>query len=329
MKIGFLQQKPRTVFVAVYTLIFILAVRAAGYVLPFVIALLTAVVMKPLYNGLRGKFRFRSSFAATTVTLLIFGVLLAAAGFLLYLAVLQGLSLAENYRYLLNDYLESPDLYDNLRQLILSGDLIRTLSSVASALFQAVPLAITFVIVTFALTVFFLHRLEDIRDRLLKRAGEEYAPVLGRVFHTANMTVRRFIRSYLLLYLITFGEAVIIFYLTGVEYPFAFAFVTAIADVLPVLGPGTVYVPLAVSFVLQKNYIGSVLLVIFFLLTVVIRQILEPRIVSDSVKVHPLVVLSAIYFSIVSMNIWVLFYVVSLFMTYRVLHTAGVFEKTA
>ena len=43
---------------------------------------------------------------------------------------------------------------------------------------------------------------------------------------------------------------------------------------------------------------------------------------------HPLAVLTAIYFSIVSMNIWVLFYVVSLFMVFRVLNAAGVFEKS-
>ena len=61
--------------------------------------------------------------------------------------------------------------------------------------------------------------------------------------------------------------------------------------------------------------------------SVVLRQILEPRIVSDSVKVNPLVVLTAIYFSVVSMNIWVLFYVVSVFMAFRVLNQAGVFEK--
>ena len=78
---------------------------------------------------------------------------------------------------------------------------------------------------------------------------------------------------------------------------------------------------------MQKNYIGGIFLLLYFLFTVVLRQILEPRIVSDSVKVNPLVVLTAIYFSVVSMNIWVLFYVVSVFMAFRVLNQAGVFEE--
>lgn len=326
MKTRFFSEKPRLVFFICYTLLFVIAVQAAGFVLPFVIALLIAVVMKPLYDYLRSRFRFDSTFAATSLTLLIFGAIFAVVGFLLFLILRQALSLMDEYRYLISDYIRSPELFSALRDNILSGNLLTMASSVVTTLFRAVPMTITFVIVTFAMSVFILHNLGNIRDRLLKRAGEYHA-VLGRVFRIAYDMVRRFIRSYLILYVITFVEAVFIFYLTGVEYPLAFAFVTAVADILPILGPGTVYVPFAIIFILQKNYLNGITLIVYFLLTVILRQILEPRIVSKSVKVHPLVVLTAIYFSIVSMNIWVLFYVVSIFMVFRVLNMAGVFEK--
>lgn len=325
MKTRFFSGKPRLVFFLCYTLLFVLAVQAAAFVLPFVLSLFTAVLMKPLYDYLRIKFSFRSSFAATALTLLVFGVVFAVIGIILFLAISQALSLLEDYRGVITDLFRSPALFDTLKETVISGNLLNTVTSVASALFQAVPLGITFVIVTFALTVFFLHHLGDLRDNLLHRAGE-YSDVLGNVMHIAGDTLRRLIRSYLILYAITFAEAVFIFYVTGVEYPIAFAFVTAVADVLPILGPGTVYVPFTIVFILQKNYISGVILLVYFLLTVVLRQILEPRIVSDQVKVHPLVVLSAIYFSIVSMNIWVLFYVVSIFIAYRILDTAHVFD---
>ncbi|WP_316637869.1 AI-2E family transporter [uncultured Ruminococcus sp.] len=325
MKTRFFSGKPRLVFFLCYTLLFVLAVQAAAFVLPFVLSLFTAVLMKPLYDYLRIKFSFRSSFAATALTLLVFGVVFAVIGIILFLAISQALSLLEDYRGVITDLFRSPALFDTLKETVISGNLLNTVTSVASVLFHAVPLGITFVIVTFALTVFFLHHLGDLRDNLLHRAGE-YSNVLGNVMHIAGDTLRRLIRSYLILYAITFAEAVFIFYVTGVEYPIAFAFVTAVADVLPILGPGTVYVPFAIVFILQKNYISGVILLVFFLLTVVLRQILEPRIVSDQVKVHPLVVLSAIYFSIVSMNIWVLFYVVSIFIAYRILDTAHVFD---
>lgn len=326
VKNRFFADKPRLVFFICYTLFYILAVKAAAFVLPFVLAMLLAVVMKPLFDYLRGRFRFRSSFAATFLTLLVFGALFAAVGFLLFLVVRQAQSLLSDHSDTLFAYIHSPELFEMLRNHLMSGDLLTAASAVAQTLFQAVPAAITFVVLTFATTVFLMHHLETIRDRLLDRAGE-YRSLLGKVFHIAYGYVRKFIRSYLILYAITFVEAVLIFYLTGVAYPLAFAFITAVADILPILGPGTVYVPLAIIFILQKNYIGGVILLVYFLLTVILRQIIEPRIVSDSVKVHPLIVLAAIYCSVVSMNIWVLFYVLSVFMVFRVLNTAGVFEK--
>ena len=327
MKIRFLSDKPRTAFFIVYSLLYVLAVQAAGYVLPFILSMIFAVALKPLYDYLLRRFRFRSSFAATSLTLLIFASLLGMIAFLMFLVVRQAIGLLGKYGNVISDYLRSPELFDQLREGLLSGDLWSAASFAASALFQAIPLVITFVMITFALTVFFLHHLTDIRSRLVKRAGE-YGCVLQRVFSVGYAMIRSFLRSYSILYLITFAEAALIFFVTGAEYPLAFAFVTAVADIIPVLGPGVVYIPIGIVMILQKNYIGGWIIIGWFLLTAVLRQVMEPRLVSRSIKIHPLIALSAIYFSVVTMNLWVLFYVVSLFMLYRVLNTAGVFEKT-
>lgn len=321
-----MRYRPVLTYFSIYSIVFLILANFAVYCLPFVIAGIIAVVMRPLYAYLRRRFRFRSAFTATVITLLIFGALLAIAVFLLYLIVLQAISLFQTYGYLIEDFFSSDELYRNLRDALLSGSLLNTVSDVAALVVRVVPLSLTFLIVTFALTVFFLNRLGQIRTLILKRAGKSREAV-DRVLRTAYLTVRRFIRSYLVLYLITFIEAVFIFYLTGVPYPLPFAFITAVADILPVLGPGTVYVPFAVLFILQKNYLASVTLLVFFLFTVILRQILEPRIVSDSVKVHPLVVLAAIYCSIAAMNLWVLFYVVLLFLGYKVLREADVLSR--
>ena len=320
--------RSRLIFFASYTILFVLAVKSAGFVMPFILAMINAVVMKPLYDYLRLRFSFRSDFAAMALTLLVFAVFLSAAGFLMFLIVRQGLSLFDAYGYLISDYLRSPELFETVKDSLLSGRLFDTAAGLIAGVFRTVPLAVTFAAVTFALSVFFLRRVSDIRDILLRRTGKEYSPLMSRIFSIGYGMIRSFIRSYMILYLITFIEAVFIFYLTGVEYPLPFAFITALADLLPVLGPAAVYVPISAVFILNKNYLAGITIMVFFLITVIIRQITEPKIVSDSVKLHPLVVLSAIYFSIVSMNIWVLFYVISVFIVFRILNEAGVFEKS-
>ena len=326
MKARVLRHKSKLIFFAVYTLVFWVLAQLALYVMPLLIALIISVVMKPLYDYFCRKFNFRSTFAATVITLIIFGLAFAVIGFLLYLVLRQAIALFDSYGYLLDDYLSAPNILEQLRQALLSGDLMGTLGDVASALFQLIPLVIIFVVITFALTVFFLHHMSDIKARILDRVGEERRKTVADVISNGYRLVRRFIRSYLILYLITFVEAAFIFYLTGVEFPLLFALITAVADILPILGPGVVLIPFGIVFILQENYISGVTILIFFLLTGILRQIMEPKIVSDHVKIHPLIVMAGIYLSIAAMNLWILFYALALVLLYKILVLSGVFD---
>ena len=328
MKARLLKNKPKLIFFLIYTLLFFVISQLALYLTPLIIALVIAVVMKPLYDYFRCKFNFQSTFAATVITLFIFGLIFAVFGFLLFLILRQAVSLFDSYGYLIDDFLHSPNLTDQLRQALMSGNLMGTVSDVAGALFQLIPLIIIFVIFTFALTVFLLHHMSEIKEKLLDKAGDSRRELLSRVFSIGYTLTRKFIRSYLILYLITFFEAAFIFYLTGVEYPLPFAFLTAVADVLPILGPGVVFIPFSIIFILQKNYFAGITILIFFLLTGVLRQIMEPKIVSDNVKIHPLIVMTGIYLSIAAMNLWILFYVLILALLYKVLTLSGVFDAT-
>ena len=326
MKARIVQHKTELLFFTGFTLFFFLLSRFALYLMPLIIALVIAVVMKPLYDFFRRKFNFQSTFAATVITLLIFGIVFAVIGFLLYLIIRQAISLFDSYGYLIDAFLRSQSLFDHLRQVLLSGDLMGTVTDVATALFQLIPLIIIFVVITFALTVFLLHHMHEIKAQILMRIGDSRRDKAEKIFSVGYMMIRKFIRSYLILYLITFVEAAFIFYLTGVASPLPFAFITAVADVLPILGPGVVFIPFGISFILQGNYFSGVSILLFFLLTGILRQIMEPKIVSDHVKLHPLIVMTGIYLSIAAMNLWLLFYVLSLFLSYKVLKLSGVFD---
>ncbi len=325
MKERLLRYKPQLIFLAIYTLVFVVLSHLAVYVMPFLIAPVIAVVMKPLYDFLRRRFNFRSTFAATVITLLVFGAVFAVLGFLLYLVIRQAVSLFEDWGYLLGEVMDSESIYEQLRQAMMSGRLMGTVSDVAGAVFRLIPLAIIFVVITFALTVWLLHHMGDLKVFVLKRVGKTRRKKTAEVISNGYMLVRRFIRSYLILYLITFLEAAFIFTLTGVDYPLPFAFLTAVADILPILGPGVVLIPFGVAFILQGNYFAGVSILIFFILTGILRQIMEPKLVSDTVKLHPLIVMTGIYLSVAAMNLWILFYVLLLALLYKVLTLSGVF----
>ena len=107
--------------------------------------------------------------------------------------------------------------------------------------------------------------------------------------------LRRYLRAYFLLFLLTLGELLIGFFILRLEYAFLLALLTAILDVLPVLGVGTVLLPFAIlSFAGGNAFRGVGLLILYGVITVV-RQIAEPHLVGKSLGLHPILMLVSFY----------------------------------
>lgn len=107
--------------------------------------------------------------------------------------------------------------------------------------------------------------------------------------------IAKLVRAYLKLMLITFCELLVGFLLIGVPGAAAAAALTAFVDLLPVLGTGTVLVPWAAVELLLGNGLRAVCLLILYAVVVVVRNILEPKIVGSHIGLHPLVTLTSMY----------------------------------
>ncbi|MDO4555469.1 MAG: sporulation integral membrane protein YtvI [Lachnospiraceae bacterium] len=78
-------------------------------------------------------------------------------------------------------------------------------------------------------------------------------------------------------------------------YALLLALFIALVDVLPFLGTGFVLLPWAVYSLLVGNYKQAILLVILYVICLLARQMLQPKIIGDSVGLHPLITLVLIY----------------------------------
>ena len=114
-------------------------------------------------------------------------------------------------------------------------------------------------------------------------------------------TLGKMIRAYGLIMCITFLEMVLglsILKLFGIYengYIFAIALITAVIDIVPVLGTGTVLIPWAIWMFFSGDVaMGIGLLVIYGVITVV-RQIVEPKLVASQLGLPAFVTLMAMY----------------------------------
>lgn len=81
----------------------------------------------------------------------------------------------------------------------------------------------------------------------------------------------------------------------NVEYPLLAAIAIGFVDALPILGSGTVIVPWAVISAIDGNIKLAIALLILLAVISVTRQLMEPKVVSKQIGIHPIFTLIAMY----------------------------------
>ena len=79
------------------------------------------------------------------------------------------------------------------------------------------------------------------------------------------------------------------------DYALLLGIGVAILDAFPVLGSGLVLVPWAVVCLVQGNYVKVAILIIMYLLCVLVREGLEPKLLGNRIGIPPLYTLMAVY----------------------------------
>lgn len=160
--------------------------------------------------------------------------------------------------------------------------------------------------------------------------SEDHKNAITKTKRLLGDILGKMIKSYATLIFVTFCEVSIglnILKLIGVYdggYIIAISIVTAIVDILPVLGTGTVLVPWAVINLFSGNVgLGIGLLVLYALITVV-RQILEPRLVSMNIGIHPVVTLIGMYLGVRLFGVLGIFILPITFFLIKALNDEGI-----
>ncbi len=104
-----------------------------------------------------------------------------------------------------------------------------------------------------------------------------------------------YVRAQLTLIFITFMLCLLGLYLIGSQYALLMALVIGIFDLIPVLGPTTVFLPWIGWAFISGNTVLGVKLSILFAVVLVVRQVMETKIMSENLGLHPLATLMAMY----------------------------------
>lgn len=166
---------------------------------------------------------------------------------------------------------------------------------------KQIPMIAVGVLVCIVSCCFMTSDYHNMRDMILRQMGSKKQSAIVRTKQVIFSTLGKMGKSYSIIILVTFAELSVGLLLlkaiglyTG-GYIFAIALLTAIVDILPVLGTGTILIPWAVySFCTGKIGFGIGILVIYAIIGVV-RQVIEPKLVASQLGLPPYLMLMAMF----------------------------------
>ena len=299
--------------------------RAILLLLPFFFALLFAALLDKPVSFLKRRLHVHRTVSATAAAVLLavaIGAVLTVLVLRLYVEfreiIVQLPQMYNNFVSFIEDFFKyidtefewiTPEIMQEIRNAFarLRSTLLTLVNQITRGVWNTAVSApqafIGFVVLLF--TTFFL--LRD-KDRILAWWGDQLPPTWSRNLHRTRKdlfsSLFAYLRAILILALIAFAELFIGLTILRVDYAIAIAFLCAVLDALPAIGPGWVLTPWGIISLVMGDYRMGVGLLLLYGAVFLARQLLEPRIVGDQVGIYPPVLLLAMY---LGMQLWGVF----------------------
>ncbi len=286
------------------------------FFLPFVIAFIVAAIANPMVRFLEKRVKVKRKFGSVIIIVLVLGAVVGLLYLISYILIRELIDLIGDLPTLLEDAQELiEELSQNLQGVYnkfpesiqkglgsvassLEGWLEKTISefempsiSVAGNYVKNIIDGILVAIITILAAYFFIADHDKLVDGLKKimpgTVIEYYRLIVKNIKSAVGGYFKAQFKIMLIIIVILFAG----FELLGVGYSFLLALLTAFLDLLPVFGTGTVIGPWVVVDIVMGRYKEAIVLTVLYLVCQLVKQLLQPKMVGDSIGMNPLATL--------------------------------------
>ncbi|MCI6120600.1 sporulation integral membrane protein YtvI [Blautia obeum] len=339
-------------FSLVGTLLFLyLGYKLLGFFMPFVIGWFIAYIASPVVNWLEKRVKIVKKLGSV---IMIVGVL-AAVCFIIYFIIS---TLWKEISFLIQDM---PGMYRDLESGLsqignsmegvfgklpdgvqegwhtmvanfdeMMGELMSRISeptvSAAGRFAKSIPSVLVATIVTFISAYFFIAEREDVIRWSKKVAPDALVSRMTMVMDNLKFAVGGYLKAQLKIMVVVYIILVVGFIILNIHFSFLLGLLIALLDFLPFFGTGTALIPWAIYQFFMGNYKLVVGLVILYAVTQLVRQLIQPKLVGDSMGLRPLLTLFLLYTGYKIGGVFGMIFAVPIGMIVINLYKAGAFD---
>ena len=298
-----------------------LAFKLSIFYMPFLVAFIISLMIEPLIKKIMKKAKLTRRTSSIIIFVVVSSIILGA----LIWGMITLFSEASNLLQGINDYFDKAyKLFQNflnqfdLDKIKISNELLNVIQDSTGGVLDSVSLwvkntlnglinivtsipviSIYFVITVMALYFICVDKIY-ILDQIEHHIPELWVKKLGKHLKDLIKTLGGYLKAQATLILVSFVISLIGLYIlsfTGfnIKYPLLMAIFIGFVDALPILGSGTVMVPWAVIAGLNGDWNLGIAIIVLLTIMSIARQVLEPKLVSKNIGIHPIFTLIAMY----------------------------------
>ncbi|HAG69431.1 MAG TPA: sporulation integral membrane protein YtvI [Lachnospiraceae bacterium] len=324
------------------------------YFMPFVVAGIIALIANPLVRFMEKKVRIKRRIGSVMLIILVIALVVTVLYFLAYNLIIQLLGFIQaapeiwestinairGFANELRSYLNrlplpvqewSDTILDNasvnISEWLTKTTALTTVAQESSERGSNIAYTVVNIIMGILASYFFLAEKDYVTGLLEKYLPERFLRRWELVFDTLKNAVGGYFLAQLKIMVVVYIELFVGLLILKVKYSFLIAFLIALLDFLPFFGTGAVMIPWAVIRLIEQDYSMFVGLLIVWALGQALRQLIQPKLLGDSVGLEPLPTLFFLYIGFRMGGAFGLIIAVPLGMVLINLYKAGVFSN--
>lgn len=309
-----------TIALVIFLLIIFLVPRLLVFFAPFVIGWIVALIASPLVHFFEARLKIKRKAGSAVVIVMVICLVLLVLYFAGSKLVKESVGLINSLPVMWENAKEDfADIAQNLSVIYerlpadlqqgisnVSGEITSYLGDIVSGIStptiaavgnfaKQVPAAFIGIIMTLLSSYCFVAERENITEwfRRVMPASVQERYMIGK--RSMVKSVGGYFKAQLKIELWMYLLLVIGLAVLQVNYVLLIAFLIAFLDFIPFFGTGTVLVPWAVIKILSSDYKMAIGLLIIWGVGQLVRQLIQPKIVGDSIGVAPIPTLFLLY----------------------------------
>lgn len=312
----------RKIFILAITILGIyFSFKLAIFYMPFLIAFIISLIIEPVIRFLMKKIKLGRKVSAITVFILVLGIIIGLLVWGIMTLITEASNLLNNLNNVFNAvYQISQDLISKIdfSRFKLSEEVMNIISNSASDFIGTVSVwiknALTsllnkltslptiglYIVITILALYFICTDRIYILDQIEHHLPAKWVRKMWKHSKDLISSLGCYLKAEATLVIISFVISTVGFYIfkfmgMNIEYPLIIALAIAFVDALPIFGSGTIMVPWSISLACNGDIRLGISILVLWIIMSIVRQLVEPRIVSKQIGIHPIFTLIAMY----------------------------------